>query len=76
VVARCLVLSWKSALAAAARMKVRDYCVQGHRSSMCLHKNDGKEHKVSCCHYNLEKYLDEYITAAGSLQTACLILTC
>jgi integrase/recombinase XerD len=45
---------------AALRMKVREYFVQGRR----LHEKGAKEHELPC-HHNLEKYLDEYIAAAG-----------
>jgi integrase/recombinase XerD len=45
-------------------MKVRDYYVLGRRSRVRLHEKGGKEHEVPC-HHNLEKYLDEYIAAAG-----------
>jgi integrase len=51
-------------VSAAHQMKVRDYFVQGRRSWMAPHEKGGKEHQVSC-HHNLEKYLDEYIAAAG-----------
>jgi len=49
---------------AALRMKVRDYFVQGRRGWVRLHEKGAKEHEVPCHHY-LEKYLDEYIAAAG-----------
>jgi integrase/recombinase XerD len=45
-------------------MKVRDYFIQGRRGWVRLHEKGGKEHEVPC-HHNLEKYLDEYIAAAG-----------
>jgi site-specific recombinase XerC len=45
-------------------MKVRDYFVQNRRGWVRLHEKGGKEHEVPC-HHNLEKYLDEYIAAAG-----------
>ena len=45
-------------------MQVRDYFVQGRRGWVRLHEKGGKEHEVPC-HHNLEKYLDEYIAAAG-----------
>ena len=45
-------------------MKVRDYFVQGRRGWVRLHEKGGKEHELPC-HHNLEKYLDEYIAAAG-----------
>jgi site-specific recombinase XerD len=49
---------------AVLKMKVRDYFVQGRRGWVRLHEKGGKEHEVPC-HHNLEKYLDEYIAAAG-----------
>jgi integrase/recombinase XerD len=49
---------------AVLEMKVRDYFVQGRRGWVRLHEKGGKEHEVPC-HHNLEKYLDEYINAAG-----------
>ena len=49
---------------AVIQMKVRDYFVQGRRGWVRLHEKGGKEHEVPC-HHNLEKYLDEYIAAAG-----------
>ena len=45
-------------------MKVRDYFVQGRRGWVRLHEKGGKEHEVPC-HHSLERYLDEYIAAAG-----------
>lgn len=49
---------------AVLEMKVGDYFVQGRRGWVRLHEKGGKEHEVPC-HHNLEKYLDEYIAAAG-----------
>jgi site-specific recombinase XerD len=49
---------------AVLEMKVCDYFVQGRRGWVRLHEKGGKEHEVPC-HHNLEKYLDEYIAAAG-----------
>jgi integrase len=49
---------------AVLEMKVSDYFVQGRRGWVRLHEKGGKEHEVPC-HHNLEKYLDEYIAAAG-----------
>jgi len=45
-------------------MKVKDYFVQGRRGWVLLHEKGGKEHTVPC-HHSLEKFLDEYIAAAG-----------
>lgn len=49
---------------AVLQMQVRDYFVQGRRSWVRLHEKGGKEHELPC-HHNLERYLDEYIAAAG-----------
>jgi len=49
---------------AVLQMKVRDYFVQGRRGWVRLHEKGGKEHELPC-HHNLERYLDEYIAAAG-----------
>jgi len=49
---------------AVVRMKVKDYYTQGRRGWVRLHEKGGKEHEVPC-HHTLEKYLDEYIAAAG-----------
>jgi site-specific recombinase XerD len=49
---------------AALEMKVKDYYVQGRRGWVRLHEKGGKEHAVPC-HHSLEKFLDEYIAAAG-----------
>src|SRR5271165_1710041 len=49
---------------AALEMKVKDYFVQGRRGWVLLHEKGGKEHTVPC-HHSLEKFLDEYIAAAG-----------
>jgi len=46
------------------QMKVKDYFVQGRRGWVRLHEKGGTEHDVPC-HHTLEKYLDEYIAAAG-----------
>jgi site-specific recombinase XerD len=49
---------------AATRMKVRDYFIQGRRGWVRLHEKGGKEHEVPC-HHSLERFLDEYVGAAG-----------
>jgi integrase/recombinase XerD len=49
---------------AALRMQVEDYFVQGRRGWVRLHEKGGKLHSLPC-HHNLEKWLDEYIAAAG-----------
>lgn len=46
-------------------MKVKDYFIQGRRGWVRLHEKGGKEHEVPC-HHTLERFLDEYIAAAGS----------
>ncbi len=45
-------------------MKVKDYFIQGRRGWVRLHEKGGKEHEVPC-HHTLERFLDEYIAAAG-----------
>jgi integrase/recombinase XerD len=49
---------------AVLQMHVKDYFVQGRRGWVRLHEKDGKEHEVPC-HHNLERFLDEYLAAAG-----------
>ena len=46
------------------KMRVEDYYTQRRRGWVRLHEKGGKEHDVPC-HHTLEKYLDEYIAAAG-----------
>jgi integrase/recombinase XerD len=50
-------------IGAALRMNVEDVYWQHRRLWVCLHEKGGKQHEVPC-HHNLEKYLDQYITAA------------
>jgi integrase/recombinase XerD len=45
-------------------MKVEDYFVQRRRGWVRLHEKGGKEHAMPT-HHNLDRYLDEYIQAAG-----------
>jgi site-specific recombinase XerD len=45
-------------------MKVKDYFIQARRGWVRLHEKGGKEHEVPC-HHTLEKFLDEYLEAAG-----------
>ena len=52
---------------AAVSMKVEDYFVQGRRGWVRLHEKGGKEHEMPT-HHNLDKYLEEYIAAAGIAQ--------
>jgi site-specific recombinase XerD len=49
---------------AAVSMKVEDFFVQGRRGWVRLHEKGGKEHEMPT-HHNLDRYLEEYITAAG-----------
>jgi site-specific recombinase XerD len=49
---------------AVLEMKVKDYFIEGRRGWVRLHEKGGKEHKVPC-HHTLERFLDEYIAAAG-----------
>src|SRR5271163_4291667 len=46
-------------------MNVEDYYPQGKRWWLRLHEKGGKQHEMPA-HHLLEKYLDEYLTAAGS----------
>ena len=52
---------------AAVAMKVEDYYVQGRRDWVRLHEKGGKDHEMPA-HHNLDRYLEEYITAAGIAQ--------
>jgi integrase/recombinase XerD len=49
---------------AATSMKVEDFFVQGRRGWVRLHEKGGKEHEMPT-HHNLDRYLEEYIRAAG-----------
>jgi site-specific recombinase XerD len=49
---------------AALGMRVEDYYVQGRRGWVRLHEKGGKLHALPC-HHNLDRYLEEYIAAAG-----------
>jgi integrase len=49
---------------AAVSMRVEDFFVQGRRSWVRLHEKGGKEHEMPT-HHNLDRYLEEYIAAAG-----------
>jgi integrase/recombinase XerD len=51
-------------VSAIVNMKVRDYYPQGKRYWIRLHEKGGKFHEVPA-HHTAEKYLDEYIAAAG-----------
>jgi len=52
---------------AALAMRVEDYFVQGRRGWVRLHEKGGKEHEMPT-HHNLDRYLEEYIAAAGIAQ--------
>jgi site-specific recombinase XerD len=49
---------------AVLQMKVGDYFSQGRRGWVRLHEKGGKEHEAPCVP-KLERFLDEYIAAAG-----------
>ncbi len=49
---------------AAISMRVEDYFVQGRRGWVRLHEKGGKEHEMPT-HHNLDRYLEEYLAAAG-----------
>ena len=49
---------------AMTKMLGEDYFVQNCRGWVRLHEKGRKEHPMPC-HHNLERYLDEYIDAAG-----------
>jgi site-specific recombinase XerC len=49
---------------AAVSMRVEDFFVQGRRGWVRLHEKGGKEHEMPT-HHNLDRYLEEYMAAAG-----------
>ena len=49
---------------AAVSMRVENFYVQGRRGWVRLHEKGGKEHEMPT-HHNLDRYLEEYIAAAG-----------
>ena len=51
-------------VSAAIGMSVADYYPQGRRMRFRLHEKGGKHHAVPA-HHNAERYLDEYLEAAG-----------
>jgi len=51
-------------VSAVVSMKVEDYFPKGKRWRVRLHEKGGKLHEVPA-HHKLERYLDEYIEAAG-----------
>jgi integrase/recombinase XerD len=54
---------------AALGMRVEDYYIQNRRGWVRLHEKGGKLHSLPC-HHNLDRYLEEYIAAAGIAQDA------
>jgi integrase/recombinase XerD len=52
---------------AAVSMRVEDFFVQGRRGWVRLHEKGGKEHEMPT-HHNLDRYLEEYVAAAGIAQ--------
>lgn len=52
---------------AAVAMRVEDFFVQGRRGWVRLHEKGGKEHEMPT-HHNLDRYLEEYVAAAGIAQ--------
>ena len=55
---------YTSPVCAAVSTKVEDYLLQGRRGWVRLHEKGGKQHAVPT-HHNLDRYLEEYIRAAG-----------
>lgn len=51
-------------VSATVSMKVEDFYAEGKRWWLRLHEKGGKEHQVPA-HHNADRYLDEYLTAAG-----------
>jgi integrase/recombinase XerD len=49
---------------AAISLRIEDFYVQGRRGWVRLHEKGGKEHEMPT-HHNLDRYLEEYIAAAG-----------
>jgi integrase len=49
---------------AATSMRVEDFFVKGRRGWVRLREKGGKEHEMPT-HHNLDRYLEEYIRAAG-----------
>ena len=54
-------------VSAVVNMKVKDYYPNGKRYWIRLHENGGKFHEVPA-HHTAEKYIDEYIEAAGIIE--------
>ena len=53
-----------ASVSAAIGMNVADYYSQGRRMWFRLHEKGGKRHEVPA-HHNAERYVDEYLEAAG-----------
>jgi site-specific recombinase XerD len=53
-----------SRVGAAVSMRVEDFYVQGRRGWVRLQEKGGKQHEMPT-HHNLDRYLEEYIAAAG-----------
>jgi len=51
-------------IGAVLQLRVEDYYIQGRRGWLRLHEKGGKVNELPC-HHALEKFLDEYLTAAG-----------
>lgn len=51
-------------IGAVLNLKVEDYYVQKRRGWIRLHEKGGKVNEIPC-HHHLEKYLEEYLEAAG-----------
>lgn len=51
-------------IGAVVGMEVRDVYVQNHRHWVRLHEKGGKRHEMPC-HHTLDKYLEDYVEAAG-----------
>jgi integrase/recombinase XerD len=49
---------------AALSLRVEDYYIQGRRGWVRLHEKGGKVLTLPC-HHNLDRYLEEYVAAAG-----------
>ncbi len=51
-------------IGAVLQLHVEDYYIQGRRGWLRLHEKGGKVNELPC-HHALEKFLDEYLAAAG-----------
>ena len=61
---RALIVYTFARVGAAVSMRMEDFYVQGRRGWARLHEKGGKEHEMPT-HHNLDRYLEEYIAAAG-----------